>query len=136
MALCGVWGCTGPSKSVGIEDGSVGIEDGFADRATEAEARDSLPEAPDTLPTELEATDTLVTDTQTTDVPAKDIPSAEVSDLVAVLPDGLHGQAPPYDQPLESLAQVFDQSGEPVGVDQLRGSWMVLWFFPKAATFG
>ena len=29
-----------------------------------------------------------------------------------------------------------DQYGNPVSLDDLRGSWVLLWWFPKAATPG
>jgi peroxiredoxin Q/BCP len=29
-----------------------------------------------------------------------------------------------------------DQSGEPVSLSDLRGRWVVLWWFPKAFTSG
>ena len=29
-----------------------------------------------------------------------------------------------------------DQSGDPVRLSELRGNWVVLWWFPKASTGG
>ena len=29
-----------------------------------------------------------------------------------------------------------DQSGNPVRLSELRGSWVVLWWYPKASTAG
>jgi peroxiredoxin Q/BCP len=36
--------------------------------------------------------------------------------------------APPFRLP--------DQDGEPVSLEELRGSWVLLWWYPKAATPG
>ena len=40
----------------------------------------------------------------------------------------VNAQAPDFEAP--------DQSGDPVRLSELRGNWMVLWWFPKASTGG
>ena len=53
-----------------------------------------------------------------------------------IIGEGYYGEVPPYSDPIDSFAAVYDEAGEPVGVEDLTGSWTVLWFFPKASTFG
>ena len=53
-----------------------------------------------------------------------------------IIGEGFYGEVPPYSEPIDSFAEVYDQAGDPVGVEDLTGSWTVLWFFPKASTFG
>ena len=40
----------------------------------------------------------------------------------------VNAQAPDFEAP--------DQSGNPVRLSELRGSWVVLWWYPKASTAG
>ncbi len=40
----------------------------------------------------------------------------------------VNSQAPDFDAP--------DQHGNPVRLADLRGSWVVLWWYPKASTSG
>jgi peroxiredoxin Q/BCP len=46
--------------------------------------------------------------------------------LVAVIAEG--ASAPDFTLP--------DEQGHPVPLSELRGSWVVLWWFPKASTGG
>ena len=40
----------------------------------------------------------------------------------------VNAHAPDFEAP--------DQSGDPVRLSELRGNWVVLWWFPKASTGG
>jgi hypothetical protein len=57
---------------------------------------------------------------------------------VITLPPGLVGQASPNNDFIteELLAEVVDETGAAVNLDQVLGHWTVLWFYPKANTSG
>jgi hypothetical protein len=54
------------------------------------------------------------------------------------LPPGLVGEASPNNDFITEalLADVVDETGASVSLDQVLGHWTVLWFYPKANTSG